>query len=151
MHRSTARVLPVDPAGRVLLLRGWDPARRDAPFWFTIGGATDPGETLAETAARELHEEVGITAAPDELGAPIAELRIEFVHEGRLIERDQAFFVLAVVDPEISFDLQDADERATIGEYGWWTPDDLEAAGAAAHPSIPDMMRAAVRRVVGVG
>ena len=45
-NRSSAadrRVLPVT-RGRVLLLHGWDPHRPDEPFWFTIGGAADPGE-----------------------------------------------------------------------------------------------------------
>ena len=45
--RQTARVLPVDDEGRVLLLHGWDPHHPDRPFWFTIGGAADPGESLA--------------------------------------------------------------------------------------------------------
>ncbi len=66
-------MLPVDPAGRVLLLLGWDPAHRNTPFWFTIGGATNPGEPLVAAAVRELHEEVGIAVAPNELGEPIAE------------------------------------------------------------------------------
>ena len=53
-RRQTARVLPVDPEGRVLLLHGWDPRRPEAPFWFTIGGGAEPGESLPEAAAREL-------------------------------------------------------------------------------------------------
>ena len=63
-RRNTARVLPVDREGRVLLLHGWDPLRPDDPFWFTIGGAAEPGETLAEAAARELREEAGIVVDP---------------------------------------------------------------------------------------
>jgi 8-oxo-dGTP pyrophosphatase MutT (NUDIX family) len=55
-------VLPVDAGGRVLLLLGYDPADPGHPFWFTIGGGTAPGESVAEAAARELHEEAGIAA-----------------------------------------------------------------------------------------
>ena len=51
-HRQTARVLPVDDEGRVLLLHGWDPHHPDRPFWFTIGGAADPGESLRAAGAR---------------------------------------------------------------------------------------------------
>ena len=140
-------MLPVDAEGRVLLLLGWDPAHPQLRYWFTIGGATEVGETLAEAAVRELHEEVGIAATPAMLGEPIAHRRIEFEHDGLRIVQDQAFFALAVTDPAISFSGQDEDERATIGDHGWWTPDDLAATGSAAHPSIPEIMRLAVRKV----
>jgi len=50
-NRVCARVLPVNGAGEVLLLHGWDPAVPDAPYWFSIGGATDPGESLVDAAA----------------------------------------------------------------------------------------------------
>lgn len=48
---------------QVLLLE-----RADRPgFWQSVTGSQDPGETLAETARRELGEETGIMAGPDEL------------------------------------------------------------------------------------
>ena len=52
-HRVCARVLPVNPQGEVLLLHGWNPAAPQEPYWFDIGGAIDPGETLVEAAGRE--------------------------------------------------------------------------------------------------
>ena len=51
--RRAGRVLVIDPAGRVLLLQGFDPAVPAHRFWFTIGGGADPGESLAQAAARE--------------------------------------------------------------------------------------------------
>jgi dATP pyrophosphohydrolase len=48
---------------QVLLLE-----RADRPgFWQSVTGSQDPGETLAETARRELAEETGIRAGQDEL------------------------------------------------------------------------------------
>jgi dATP pyrophosphohydrolase len=42
--------------------------RADRPgFWQSVTGSQDPGETLAETARRELGEETGIVVGPDEL------------------------------------------------------------------------------------
>src|ERR1700733_4365493 len=61
--RRAGRVLVIDPAGRVLLLQGFDPAEPDSPFWFTIGGGLDEGEHSAQAALRELREEAGIVAA----------------------------------------------------------------------------------------
>ena len=75
IHRTAARVLPVDADGRVLLLHARDPARPQAPFWFTVGGAIEPSETEQQGAARELREETGIVVAPRDLGAPVSSTR----------------------------------------------------------------------------
>jgi len=71
VKRNTARVLPVDPEGRVLLQLGRELHRRTDRFWLTIGGGAERGETLAEAAAREMREEAGIDVDPAELGAPL--------------------------------------------------------------------------------
>ena len=48
---------------QVLLLE-----RADRPgFWQSVTGSQDPGETLAETARRELAEETGIQVGPEVL------------------------------------------------------------------------------------
>jgi dihydroneopterin triphosphate diphosphatase len=42
--------------------------RADRPgFWQSVTGSQDPGETLRQTAAREVVEETGIAATPDDL------------------------------------------------------------------------------------
>ncbi|MGI8415735.1 MAG: hypothetical protein ACR2P2_05900 [Nakamurella sp.] len=48
VRRKTARVLPIDADGRILLMHGWDPAKPESPFWFTIGGAIEPGRTCQQ-------------------------------------------------------------------------------------------------------
>src|ERR1700733_13228139 len=52
MKRRTARVLPVDREGRVLLQLGRELHRRGDRFWLTIGGGAERGETLAEAGPR---------------------------------------------------------------------------------------------------
>jgi 8-oxo-dGTP pyrophosphatase MutT (NUDIX family) len=125
LRRNTARVLPVDPEGRVLLLHGWDPLRPHDPFWFSIGGAVEHGETLREAAARELHEEAGIILDPEQLG-------------------------VAVRDAAVSFAGQEALERATIDRHGWLRPEELDGGGERpADPELPRLMRLAVTAVLG--
>jgi 8-oxo-dGTP pyrophosphatase MutT (NUDIX family) len=149
IRRNTARVLPVDREGRVLLLHGWDPLRPEDPFWFTIGGAVEPGETLPEAAARELREEAGIAVEPDRFGDPIEVSAIEFTWSGVIFDQDQTFFAVAVDDAGISFDGQDPLERSTIDKHGWLYPEELEGgAERPADPEIPRLMRAAVASVV---
>lgn len=148
IRRNTARVLPVDADGRVLLLHGWDPERPDEPFWFTIGGAAEPGEALPLAAARELREEAGIVVDPAVLGEPIEASAITFTWAGVLFDQDQTFFAVAVDDAEVDFAGQDHLERATIDKHGWLYPEDLEdGAERPADPEIPRLMRAAVAAI----
>ena len=64
--RPTARVVVLDPAGRVLLLgarlSGPDETPGDVLFWYTPGGGVEDGETVREAAVRELAEEIGKAA-----------------------------------------------------------------------------------------
>lgn len=66
--RRTARVLLIDPSKRLLLMQARDFADPDAhpPFWATIGGGCEDGESVEACAAREIIEESGIAGA--ELG-----------------------------------------------------------------------------------
>jgi 8-oxo-dGTP pyrophosphatase MutT (NUDIX family) len=146
-RRKTGRVLPVDPQGRVLLLHGWDPRRPAEPYWFTIGGAAENGETLREAAARELYEETGISVDPDELGEPIKQNLVEFSWAGYDIVQEQVFYAVPVEDTTVSLDGLDEWERASTDKYGWLFPDDLNAGDPPANPEIPDLIRAAAAAV----
>jgi len=63
--RYTADVVVTTTDDHVLLIqRGWDPHKGQ---WALPGGHVDPGETSRAAAARELAEEAGVYAAPEEL------------------------------------------------------------------------------------
>jgi 8-oxo-dGTP pyrophosphatase MutT (NUDIX family) len=136
-------VLPVRPDGKVLLLHGWDPLKPQTPYWFTIGGGVEAGETVAEAAGRELREEVGIVLPIDALGAPVATNTIEFEWGGCRIVQHQTFFAVAVDSVDVTFANQEELELQTISAHGWWYGDDLEATGQAAHVTIPGLLRQA--------
>ncbi|MFI5731170.1 NUDIX hydrolase [Kribbella sp. NPDC051587] len=143
VRRTTARVLPVRPDGKVLLLHGWDPLKPDVPYWFTIGGGVEAGETIVEAACRELREEVGIVLPRDALGTPVATNTIEFEWGGCRIIQTQTFFAVAVDAVDVTFANQEELELQTISAHGWWWGDDLEATGQAAHVTIPGLLREA--------
>jgi 8-oxo-dGTP pyrophosphatase MutT (NUDIX family) len=148
-RRQTARVLPVDPEGRVLLLHGWDPLRPDRPFWFTIGGAAEAGESLRDAGARELREETGIVLDPACLGEPIAQNTVEFSWAGYQIAQDQTFYAVFVESAEVTLDGLDQWERATTDTYGWLRADEMGPDKPPADPSLPDLMRAAAASLRG--
>jgi 8-oxo-dGTP pyrophosphatase MutT (NUDIX family) len=54
--RQAVRVLLLDEADRVLLVRFWD---GDRSWWCTPGGGIEPGETDDAAALREIREELG--------------------------------------------------------------------------------------------
>ena len=147
--RLTARVLPVSPAGEVLLLQDQDPARPGIGRWGSIGGAVDPGETLVEAALRELHEETGIRRTPADLTAPFHRLTYDFTWDGTAYVADATFYALPMGrDVEISFAHLEASEVGNVLAAAWWTPAELEVDGTAVVPDLPDVMRAAVRAVL---
>ena len=149
-RRNTARVVPVDPDGRALLLRGWDLLRPRNRFWFTVGGAVERGETLSAAAAREMREEVGIVMDEALLGSPIETSTIEWTMLGIRVVQDQTYFAVAVRDVTVSFAGMGLIERATVSRHAWLTPEELEADPVRpADPCLPDMLRLAVAAVRG--
>jgi 8-oxo-dGTP pyrophosphatase MutT (NUDIX family) len=140
--RRAGRVLVVDDAGRVLLLHGFNPDRRDEPYWFTVGGGARPGESLAQAAARELLEESGISAEPGELGEPVWHEVAEFDFEGRWYRQEQDFFFLRVGAPPVQADGLADEEAAVVTGHRWWTIDELESTDETFYPAeLPALLR----------
>jgi 8-oxo-dGTP pyrophosphatase MutT (NUDIX family) len=153
VKRSTARVLPVDREGRVLLQLGRELHRRGDRFWLTIGGGAERGETLAEAAAREMREEAGIDVRPADLGEPIGNTVIDYSLFALLpVTQSQTYFAIAVDDAEVSFAHQSLIERLTIERHEWLSADELERRPERlADPEMPRLIRVAVTAARGRG
>ncbi|MDW8846424.1 dihydroneopterin triphosphate diphosphatase [Erwinia sp. MMLR14_017] len=71
---SVLVVIHARDTGRVLMLQ-----RRDDPsFWQSVTGSQEPGETLAETAVREVREELGIDVNARQLTVVDCQRQIQF-------------------------------------------------------------------------
>lgn len=146
LRRYTARALPLDSQGRVLLLHGFDPHHPSRTYWFTVGGATEGAETLQEAAVRELQEEVGIAASADDFVGPLETSTVEFKFAEYDIVQDQTFFAVHVGDAEVSFDQMEDIEKETTLEYRWWSIADLSTTTEVIFPAnLAELLRKAGR------
>ncbi|GAA2845001.1 hypothetical protein GCM10010517_01320 [Streptosporangium fragile] len=124
--RPSARILLVDDHDRLLLYRGlWSTENLDYA-WFTPGGGVKDGESLNQAAARELREETGHRATPEEFGHVIATSSGHWqAADGRLFLASDSFFFLRIgklgADPSSMEDL----ERSMFDRFHWWSPAEL--------------------------
>ena len=141
-ERPAARILLMDPAGRLLLFR-FDPADRP-PFWVTPGGAVDPGESYAEAARRELIEETGIEADP---GPEIFQRLVEFITlEGVPVTADERYFLVRTEADEIDTAGHTELERRVMQHWAWF---DRGAIAAHHEPIYPEDLAEILSDLIG--
>jgi 8-oxo-dGTP pyrophosphatase MutT (NUDIX family) len=163
LRRRGARVLAFDAADRVLLVRAVDSTAPDSPFWFTVGGGVEAGETDRAAAVRELWEETGLVVAEDDLVGPVFGADDAFAFDRWWIEQSNVFFAVRVRAPAPPAWIDPAGgEVALIQTRAWWTLDQLRAhlAGRSHDgpglpgepvypPTLPDVVEAALAAAAG--
>jgi 8-oxo-dGTP pyrophosphatase MutT (NUDIX family) len=141
--RPSARVVPVNAAGQVLLLYGQDPARPREPYWFTIGGGLEPGESHEEAAVRELREETGIEVAISQL-TPFHHGTHAYSFDGVRYLSASTFFVVRLCEVAVSFDGLQGDEAGNVFDSRWWLPGELTSGVPLSSPGLPAILERAV-------
>lgn len=140
--RRAGRVIVRDHAGAVLLCHA---VVGGEGFWFTPGGGTGRDETARDAAARELHEETGITVVLD--NAPVLHRRAQFTFLDEWTEQVESFW-LATVDPRphlVAHHLEDY-EADSLDEWRWWAHRDLADLARREH-LYPDCLPALLDHV----
>ncbi|MFE0382067.1 NUDIX hydrolase [Streptomyces inhibens] len=135
-YRQSARVVLIDETDRVLLLKFHVvPGAPGSGYgWTTPGGGVEEGETLAEAAARELFEEVGLSVEPLALGSPIAETSgLADLGWAEGLFRD-VFFHYRVTTHQIEIGGQEEHERKYHAGHRWWTVDELASSRETIYP-----------------
>ena len=142
-ERITARLLLLDPEGRILLMKGRLPSDPTAPAaWFTVGGGVETGETLRQAAAREAIEETGFTDV--EIGEVLFEgEQIHHDRKGRPVLVKESFMLARCGGGDPSRAGWQALELEFVDDVRWWT---LEALETCREPMFPADLPARLAR-----
>jgi 8-oxo-dGTP pyrophosphatase MutT (NUDIX family) len=143
-RRRAARVILLDDAGRVLLVRGHDADQPERSWWFTVGGGIDDGETEVDAALRELREEAGLDLAPEDLEGPVMTRAGVFRFFAETCRQDEVFFVARVPAGHEPSDAGWTEiERDVLDEMRWLSADELRAQPLEVFPTaLPDVVDA---------
>jgi ADP-ribose pyrophosphatase YjhB (NUDIX family) len=134
--RLAGRVIPIDPAGRVLLFRYDDPPPK-GPHWATPGGGVEAGEDCYAAACRELAEETGWADVPVAPGEVHRETFVQWARRrDSLVRQHDHYFVARVALAERPLgEVAAMHVSDGIREARWWTLAELDATGQDVYPS----------------
>jgi 8-oxo-dGTP pyrophosphatase MutT (NUDIX family) len=131
IRRYAARVVVLDPAGRVLLFN-WSNRRRESNWWATPGGGLEEGENSRLAAVRELAEEAGIRV--DEVEGPVWRTSHFFRSTDDLVLQYETFFLARVPSDAVDTEGFDEFEAAIALGHRWWSLDEMESSTEAIYP-----------------
>ncbi len=143
--RRAARVILLDPADRVLLMR-YDDRPPNGRHWSTPGGGLDAGEDYPSAARRELAEETGWT---DITLLGEVHRRTLVMGYGRRLVRQRERFYLARTE-QASRQIQGVEAMHAsdgIAAWRWWTLAELDSATETVWPAeLAGLIRTALNR-----
>lgn len=95
------------------------------PFWFTIGGGIETGESLEQAAIRETFEETGISSDKLDLGKLVWIEQQDLIFKNTPTRMINHYFLASTAVKEISMQHLTDYEKTVINELKWFAPSDI--------------------------
>jgi 8-oxo-dGTP pyrophosphatase MutT (NUDIX family) len=144
VERRVVRLAVLDEGDRLLLFHGRDLTAPELGTWWELpGGGLEPGETYADAAIRELSEEAGILAQPNQVGAPSWRRSATFRYRGtRWINHERVLEVrLDAPGPEVDGGGRVAFEKEDYFGFRWWPLEEVISSRERFYPGrLPKML-----------
>ncbi|MEO6822086.1 MAG: NUDIX domain-containing protein [Candidatus Nanopelagicales bacterium] len=140
VERTSVRVVLLDPGGRLLLFATVDPTMPETGTWWELpGGGMEPGETVAQTAVREIAEETGFALTVEQV-EPTRWRRSTTYLRRHVRTLQHEHVVVARLDraapgPEAAG--RTPQELQEYVGHRWWSPARVRRAGAAGERFFP--------------
>ncbi len=152
--REKVRILLLNPMGNILLMRIEDPSftgpdtRGATSWWITIGGGIEAGETIAEAARREAHEETGVSDI--EIGPQLDYREVVFQIDGEPVLFKETYIAATTGSWEHDYSGWTEEERLTVRDMRWWSLQDIRHTDEIVlPPDLEDLMRKALGATEG--
>jgi len=126
--RRAARVILLDDADRLLLVRGHDAGETSRSWWFTVGGGLEPGEDVRAGALRELREETGLHLSADQLEGPVLTRSAVLDFAAVTCRQDEKFFLARGTDTRQYVDVWTVLYRYVLDQQRWLERNELYSA-----------------------
>lgn len=136
----------LDGEQRVLLMHERRDIGSDETIWITPGGGIEPGESLAEGALREVHEETGLQLDLGPDPRPVFVEKSIFTIAGGWYDQTNHYFLArvpsgVVIEPAAHTEI----ERLVVLGHRWWGLEELAASSELVEPAtIVEIVRSAV-------
>jgi len=135
--RVAGRAILLTPQGRMLLVKMYLPWLGD--IWMVPGGGQEPGESIEETAVREIHEETGL-ASPT-LGPKLYWRTLHIDTGSEQVDLFEHYFLVRTEEFEASAPGLTDEERDWWRGHGWWSAAEIRASQERfAPPEIGDLL-----------